>query len=145
MTNVSPSVSFQGTNPGATGQARAFNQDGGANTASNAASNGQELTVLLTGHGPFDGLPDDGLAPGSEVPVADAPRAFIRVGTGVTECTVLSSTLDPDQPGIWRVKVKVPQVAMSGTYSFLVLYKSVSSDSMMNPTLSVRPTVSVKP
>lgn len=143
MTNVSPAVMFQGTNPGTTGQARAFNQDGGANSAANGVANNQELTVLLTGHGPFDGLPEDGLAPGSEVPVADTPRAFIRVGTGVSECTVVSSTLDPNQPGVWRVKVRAPQVTVNGSYGFLVLYKSVSSDSMTNPTMSVRPTVQV--
>ncbi len=145
MTNVSPAVIYQGTNPAPTGQAqaRAFNQDGSANTATAGASFNQELTVLLTGHGAFDALPDDGMAPGSAVPVPDAPRAFIRVGTGVTECTVLSSTLDPDQPGVWRIKVKVPQVTTNGLYGFLVLYRSVASDSMTNPALSVRPQVQV--
>lgn len=143
MTSVSPAVIFQGANPGTTGQALATNQDGGSNSATSGAAVGQEITVLLTGYGPFDGLPDDGLAPGSAVPVPETPRAFIRVGTGVTECPVVSSTLDPDRPGVWRVKVKVPQVSTNGSYGFLVLYKSVASDTMTNPALSVRPTIQV--
>ncbi|MBL0156314.1 MAG: hypothetical protein IPP47_04340 [Bryobacterales bacterium] len=145
MTQFSPAVIVQG---GATsGQARAYNADGSLNTTSNAISSGQQMTVYLTGYGAIDGLPDDGIAPGVEVPIVADMAAALRIGTtGVVLCSVVSASLDPDEPGVWRLKVKVGQVSTSGTYAFAVSYNGFATDVEVSgkaPTIQTR--VTVKP
>lgn len=145
MSAASPAVIYQGDNPAAQAQARAYNQDGSLNTSGKPASSNQELTVYLTGQGSIPGLPEDGSAPGSEVPVADV-RAFVLAGTSAAEAQVLSSTLDPAEPGVWKVKVKLPQVLVNGTYGFAVIYRtSFSSNSYTSGStvLRVNPLVSI--
>ena len=119
---VSPAVFYFGQNPplfdstgaGQQAQAKALNQDGSQNSSGNRAGVGQELTIFLTGYGNVPGLPDDGVAPDGEVSV-DAPQVYLITTTSAQyAATVLSSTLDPANPGVWRVKIKVPQVNASG-------------------------------
>jgi uncharacterized protein (TIGR03437 family) len=145
MTSVSPAALME--NPGfSISSAVAFNADGARNTDVNLAPSVGELTVLLTGHGYVDGLPDDGTTWAMDVPTAGSLRAFLRTSaTAVSEAEVLSSTLDPERPGVWRVKVKLPQVAVNGSYPFTVLYKNVVSDNLTgtNPLVTVRPLVYV--
>ncbi|HEY3444481.1 MAG TPA: hypothetical protein VGK29_27265 [Paludibaculum sp.] len=145
MTQYSPAVLVQG---GATsGQARANNQDGSLNTTSNAISSGQQLTVYLTGYGAIDGLPDDGIAPGAEIPIVGDMLAKLRIGTGLVDCPIISAALDPDEPGVWRLKVKVgTAIQTAGTYPFVVLYNGFASDVEVSgkaPTIQTR--VTVKP
>lgn len=145
MSMASPAVIYQGDNPSAQAQARAYNQDGSLNTSGKPAASNQELTVYLTGQGVVPGMPDDGTAPGGEVPVSDV-RAFILAGTSVAEAQVISSTLDASEPGVWKVKVKVPQVPVNGTYGFAVIYRtSFSSNSYTSGStvLRVNPLVNI--
>ena len=133
MSPYSPGVLFRTTNPGKTGdQARALNQDGSDNTTDKSVSVGQEITVFLTGHGAVDGLPDDGVAPGSAQPMGgETPRLFIQLNsTSAVECKDnVASTIDPDEPGVWRVKCKIPTLPANGTFNlgFWVLYRSMAS------------------
>lgn len=146
MSSVSPGIIFQGDTPLKQGLARAYNQNGSPNSAASPAKAGEEITILLTGHGAFDGLPDDGMAPGSEVPVPGDLIAAFLVGTTSTALpatTVISSTLDPNEPGVWRVKLRVPdQPVASGYYTVTMAYRSVP---MLIPpgssTIQVRPIV----
>lgn len=145
MFHASPAVLFAGTNPAASGQARAVNQNGAPNSASNPATVGQELTVYLTGSGPVDGMPEDGEAPGSELPLGEV-LAFLLPPQGAIPAQVLSAALDPDEPGVWRVRIRVPQVATDGNYGFAVIYRSMASNNMTAGSTTFRstPLVSVR-
>lgn len=145
MFNASPAVLFAGPNPATQGQARAVNQNGAANNSSNPASAGQELTVYLTGAGPVDGLPPDGEAPGEGVPVSGV-LAFLLTSQGAIPAAVAGSELDPAEPGVWRVRVTVPQVGADGLYGFAVIYRSMASNNFTAGSTTYRssPTVAVK-
>lgn len=145
MFNASPAVLFAGTNPAAQGQARAVNQNGADNNSSNPAAVGQELTVYLTGTGPMDGLPPDGEAPGAGVPVSGV-QAFLLTSQGAIPAAVAGSELDPAEPGVWRVRVTVPQVGADGLYGFAVIYRSMASNNYPAGSTTYRsaPTVAVK-
>ncbi len=145
MFHASPAVLFAGTNPAASGQARAVNQNGAPNSASNPATVGQELTVYLTGSGPVDGMPEDGEAPGSELPLGEV-LAFLLPPQGAIQAQVLSAALDPDEPGVWRVRIRVPQVAADGSYGFAVIFRSMASNNMTAGSTTFRstPLVSVR-
>lgn len=143
MSVASPAVLYQGDNPSNQAQARAYNQDGSLNTSGKPAASNQELTVYLTGQGAVPGMPEDGTA--AEIPVIDV-RAFILAGTSAAEAQVISSTLDPAEPGVWRVKVKLPQIPVNGTYGFAVIYKtSFSSNSYTYTTGSGSTVMRVNP
>ncbi|MGJ5817328.1 hypothetical protein [Paludibaculum fermentans] len=142
MSPISPGILFQGDAIFTTGPAKAMNQDGSENSASKPAKIDQELTVFLTGYGNFDGLPDDGLAPGSDVPVPGDVLAYLLGSTSATPAQVVSSTLDPDKPGLWRVKIKVPTTLSNGSYTVNLVYKSTPT--LIPPgssTIQVRPYV----
>ena len=145
MYNASPAVLFEGTNPAPQGQARAVNQNGAANNSSNPASVGQELTIYLTGSGPVDGMPEDGEAPGAEVPMSGV-QAFVISTAGAIQATVLSAGLDPAEPGVWRVRIRVPQVTLDGNYGFAVIYRSMASNNFTLGSTQYRttPLISIK-
>ncbi|GIU77448.1 MAG: hypothetical protein KatS3mg005_0686 [Bryobacteraceae bacterium] len=143
MSNASPAVLFSGTNPATQGQARAVNQNGTPNSSSSPVSVGQELTVYLTGTGPVDGLPPDGEAPGAEVPVGDV-QAYVITSSALIQATVLSATLDPEEPGVWRVRIRVPQVAADGNYGFAVIYRSTASNRMPDGSRTSLPTIAIR-
>ncbi len=142
MFNASPAVIFAGANPASSGQARATNQNGAENNSANPASSGQELTVYLTGTGPADGLPEDGEAPGGEIPVSGV-QAFILTSSAAIQATVVSSTLDPSEPGVWRVRIRVPQVQAAAAYGFAVIYRSMASNNFTVGTTTYRSTPAV--
>ncbi len=145
MSAASPSVLYQGENPSSQAQARAYNQDGSLNTSGKPAASSEELTVYLTGQGAVPGMPDDGTAPGGEIPVEDV-RAFVLAGTSAAEAQVVSSVLDPSEPGVWKVRVKLPQVPVNGTYGFAVIYRtSYSSNSYTSGStvMKVNPLISI--
>lgn len=143
MSNASPAVLFAATNPATQGQARATNQNGSPNSSSNPVHVGQEVTVYLTGTGRVDGLPEDGVPPGGEVPVADV-QAFVITSTGAIAATVLSATLDPSEPGVWRVRVRVPQVGADGSYGFAVIYRSMASNRMPDGSRTSLPAIAIR-
>jgi len=63
----------------------------------------------------------------------ETPRVFIQIsGTQAIECKDnLTSTLDPNEPGVWRVKCKIPNPVSptngTGPLGFWVLYRSMAS------------------
>lgn len=85
------------------GQVRALNPDGSPNSSSRPVERNQEITLFLTGQGVFDGAPADGEA--GDVPLL---TQLTRVALGTQFAEIISSSLDPEEPGVWRVKVKVP-------------------------------------
>ncbi len=124
------------------GQARAANQDGAANGPSSPAVVGQELTVYLTGTGRIDGLPEDGEAPAGEVPVPGV-QAYLLASNTPIAAPVLSAALDPAEPGVWRVRIRVPQVAADGNYGFAVIYRTMSSNTFTLGSTTFRNTALV--
>lgn len=142
MYNASPAVLLAGPMPASQGQARAVNQNGAPNGPSSPAAAGQELTVYLTGTGRIDGLPEDGEAPGSEVPVPGV-QAWLIASSAIIPATVVSSALDPSEPGVWRVTVRVPQVAADGNYGFAVTYRSMASNNFTLGSTTFRNTALV--
>ncbi len=145
MFNASPAVLFSGANPASSGQARAINESGAENSSGNPASVGQELTVFLTGTGFIDGLPEDGEAPGSPVPVGEV-QAFLLSTSAAISAPVVSAALDPSEPGVWRVAVRVPQVPVDGVYGFAVIYRSMASSTFTAGDTTYRsvPAVSIR-
>jgi uncharacterized protein (TIGR03437 family) len=95
---------FIAINPPGAGQVRALNPDGTENSTSRPVERNQEITLFLTGQGFVEGLPEDGTA--GETPVGTP--ATVRVIIGTAWADVLSSSLDPHEPGVWRVRVRVP-------------------------------------
>lgn len=85
-------------------QIRATNANGSDNNSGNPATAGSEVTLYLTGYGPIDPPPVDGEA-------AERTAAIdgtLRFGSAGREGQVLSSTLDPNEPGVWRIRVRLP-------------------------------------
>lgn len=148
MTTVSPGILMQ-TPAAPSAPALAFNEDGQRNSESNRAKVGSTVTVFLTGYGYFDGLPDDGTASDAEVPSAGSLRVIIFNANNVAislNTEVVSSTLDPERPGVWKLKIKVPQIQTSGEYWIGVAYKNVNSYlTPVNPMPAgqVRPVISL--
>jgi len=145
MFNASPAVLYAGANPATQGQARAVNQNGADNNSSNPAPVGQQLTVYLTGAGRLEALPPDGEAPGAEVPI-DGVQAYLITSTGAIAAPVVAASLDPSEPGVWRVRVQVPQVAADGNYGFAVIYRSMASNNYTVGSTNYRslPTVAIR-
>jgi len=132
MTAVSPGVIVE--TPGAPATpAVAFNEDGSRNAAVSRARVGSTVTVYLTGQGAFDGLPEDGLSSEAEVPIAGSLSLLLFASTNpstgipVSSANIVSSTLDPQRPGVWRLRFRIPEVPATGDYWFGVVYKNVAS------------------
>lgn len=143
MTSVSPAVITE-TPTAPLASAMAENENGTRNSDSNPAGINSTITVRLTGHGYVEGLPDDGTTNGMDIPTAGSLRVFLFNANNLpTEATeVVSSTLDPEKPGIWVLKIKVPQVPATGTYWLGVAYKNVTSYlTPLNATGQIRPLV----
>ena len=85
---------------------KALNSDGSANSSTNPAKAGGDITLLLTGSGFVAGAPADGTAGAIAVPL-DAARHDTLVINGVV-VTAKASTLDPSTPGVWRITATIP-------------------------------------
>jgi uncharacterized protein (TIGR03437 family) len=148
--SVAPGIFFKSGTVSSTGApARALNSDGTPNSSSNPAKLASEVSIFMTGHGYFDGLPDDGTAPNGEITVpGDVQIALIPTVT-TTGCksvilTASGSTLAPDEPGVWKVKFKIPDSTLTCTYTVSAAYKSASA--LIAPgatTISVKPQINV--
>lgn len=122
-------------NGSGSGQAVAVNEDGSANSATNAADRGSVISLFGTGQGPMPGGPPDGEAPQGEVATPDNPRVWI--GTcyvDAPECMdgdapqLLYSGLAPGQVGVWLIKVRIPKAtAPDKAVPVFVQYKSMAS------------------
>ncbi|MCL4841024.1 MAG: hypothetical protein KJZ79_04265 [Bryobacteraceae bacterium] len=83
-------------------QIRAKNQNGTDNTSTSPASVGSEVTLYLTGYGILENPPADGVAEERNLPIDGT------LIVGGPEPQVLSSTLDPAEPGVWRLRIRLP-------------------------------------
>jgi uncharacterized protein (TIGR03437 family) len=121
------------------GLVRALNQDGSENSTTSRAAAGQEVTLFLVGYGAIPNAPLEGTAPGSAVPVEG--RLTVAMGN-LTEA--ISSTLDPQEPGVWRVKAKIPDAQVcpaNGQLPVAVAWRDVPS--RIGPTGGVTLTTSI--
>jgi uncharacterized protein (TIGR03437 family) len=87
---------------------KALNSDGSANSSTNPAKPGSDITLLLTGSGFVQGAPADGTAGNTPVPI-DPTKDKLVISTGFV--TVNSATLDPNTPGVWRITATIPGTA----------------------------------
>jgi uncharacterized protein (TIGR03437 family) len=120
MTTVAPGLFTQ--NGMGKGQVVALNDDGTANSPSNAISRGHTLQVFGTGIGFIQGAPNDGSAVSTATPTAQPTSALIN---GVA-CTVPYSGLAPGQVGVWQANVLiadavVPTSSLANRISELVI------------------------
>jgi uncharacterized protein (TIGR03437 family) len=104
-------------------QIRATNQNGSENGGGNPATAGSEVTLFLTGGGPLEPPPPDGEAAERTVPIDGT------LIVGGREAQVLSSTLDPNEPGVWRIRAKLPDnlfgsAAQSFAVPVVLIHKS---------------------
>lgn len=107
------------------GLVRALNQDGSENSTTSRAAAGQEVTLFLVGYGAIPNAPPDGTAPGSALPVEG--RITVALGN-LTDA--ISSTLDPEEPGVWRVKAKIPDAQVcpsNGQLPVAIAWRDVPS------------------
>lgn len=123
------------------GAVRAINQDGTPNSTTNAAARGSEVTLFLTGFGQIDSPPEDGVGSSLDLPASDTQVVF---GTGFA--TIVSSSLDPNEPGVWRLRVRLP-ATLAGTQPFAVLQHNIPSNRITigNQTTTIVTTIAVKP
>jgi uncharacterized protein (TIGR03437 family) len=127
------------------GQLLAFNQDGSQNSTSNKAARGETITVLGTGVGLVDGMPDDGMPASGEIPTSGRLVVVIS-STLLNASDIVSSALAPDMIGVWKLVVKIPMaVPPSDTAStqFVASYDGVASNVDLNGARVVT-TIAVK-
>jgi len=102
--------------------AAAFNADLSQNGAAKPARSGELITLFLTGDGGRGSQMNGGAVP--EIP--KPPTVYFHSWPGET---ILSSPA-PGQPGLWLVKVRVPQMTnhSSGATPITVLFDGVNSN-----------------
>ena len=83
-------------------QIRAKNQNGTDNTSTSPAGVGSEVTLYLTGYGLLENPPADGVAEERSLPIDGT------LIVGGPEPQILSTALDPAEPGVWRIRIKLP-------------------------------------
>jgi uncharacterized protein (TIGR03437 family) len=129
------------------GQAVAINEDLSENRTGLGAAKGSIVTVMGTGHGPLQSAVADGEL-GGEIPTLASPTAdlarcltagsnLVCVAMGSVAAEVVSSTLAPDQVGVWTLKLKVPSnlVGTGNVPIRVVINGSIASNL---PTIVVR-------
>jgi uncharacterized protein (TIGR03437 family) len=98
---------------------KALNSDGSANSSTNLAKAGSNITLLLTGSGSVQGAPADGTAGATLVPMDPSNDTLLINGVAVS---VSSSTLDPNAPGVWRITATIPTTAPGGLVPVTLFY-----------------------
>jgi len=106
---------------------KTLNQDGSANTATNAALRGTTIQLYGTGQGPVSPVVSDGQAAPAAVntiaaPTADGQACLVKqpsvcVAVGNTFGDISFSGLAPGMVGVWRIDVRIPQNAPTGNVS----------------------------
>jgi len=84
-------------------QIRALNANGSDNTSTSAAPAGSEMTLFLTGYGRLSDPPADGVAEERQLPIDGT------LIVGGREPQILSSATDPQEPGVWRLRIRLPE------------------------------------
>jgi uncharacterized protein (TIGR03437 family) len=91
----------------------AFNADGRANSASNAARRGDSLQIYATGQGLGPGLA--GVADGAAAGVMNLTRSIPQVTLGGQRVTVTRSGLLAGAVGVWQVTITIPTDSPTGS------------------------------
>jgi uncharacterized protein (TIGR03437 family) len=129
------------------GQVVAYNADGTRNSASNPAVRGSEVTLMLIGYGRIEGGPEDGTAAGVPVPLA----GILFIGNQVQ---VLSSTLDPSSPGVWKIRAKLDSLIVGSAGAnyhvpVALIYRDILSNrtpyTVNGATGSIVTSIAIKP
>jgi uncharacterized protein (TIGR03437 family) len=110
---------------------KALNSDGSANSSTNPAKVGSDITLLLTGSGFVAGAPADGTAGATAVPLDPAKDKLV---ISVAYANVKSSALDPAKPGVWRITATIPSSTAAGAAPVGLLYKGIIAN--WNPAAS---------
>jgi uncharacterized protein (TIGR03437 family) len=100
---------------------KALNSDGSANSSTHPAKAGTDITLLLTGSGFVQGASADG-TPGAIAVAVDPARDRLVISAGYV--TMKSTTLDPSQPGVWRITATIPSKAI-GVVPVGLFYKGI--------------------
>jgi uncharacterized protein (TIGR03437 family) len=107
-------------------QAVALNEDGRANSRTNAAARRSIVTLFGTGQGEVspavqsgDGAPANAPAHTVAAPTADGvtcltQTASVCVAVGSTFAEVFFSGLAPGLAGVWQINLRIPQDALTG-------------------------------
>jgi uncharacterized protein (TIGR03437 family) len=139
------SPAFMVANAPGGGQVVAYNSDGTMNSAASPAVRGTEVTLYLVGYGQIDGAPEDGTSSDVEVPL----DGILAIGNQVQ---VLSSRLDPERPGLWKIQAKLDASivgAASNNYQVPValLYRDLLSNQYVlgTTTVKVSTSIAIKP
>lgn len=109
---------------------RARNANGTDNTPTSPASPGTEVTLFLSGYGRLENPPEDGVA--SETPLPIDGTLIV----GGREPQVLASTTDPNEPGVWRLRIRLPDNifgAPAGNFAVPVVLVHRSRANGLNP------------
>lgn len=126
-------------------QIRAKNQNGSENTSTSPASPNSEMTLYLTGYGVLDSPPEDGVAEERALPIDGT------LIVGGREPEILSSTLDPEEPGVWRLRIRLPDNlfgAPGSGYAVPVVLLHRSRASNRDPLTATAPfltTIAIRP
>jgi uncharacterized protein (TIGR03437 family) len=116
------------------GLAKVVNEDGSANGPESPAAKGSVVTFYATGLGVTGSPASDNRVS----PVAGpGPRGEVEVRIGGTVATVISSAVMPNELGITRVEVRVPDGARSGPATPLIITVD-GAPSQYNVTIAVR-------
>lgn len=136
LSTISPGLFTD--DPVAKGQGRILNQDGSANSPSNAALRGTAIKIFGTGQGPVSpAVPDGQAAPADvstiAVPTSDGAACLNRqpsvcVAIGNTFGEVQFSGLAPQLVGVWQLTVKIPANATTGTVPLRALINGAPSN-----------------
>jgi uncharacterized protein (TIGR03437 family) len=110
---------------------KALNSDNSANSSTNPAKVGSDITLLLTGSGFVQGAPADGTAGNTPVPIDPSKAELIINGVSAS---VSSSILDPNTPGVWRITATIPTTAAAPAAPVGLFYKEIVAD--WNPAAS---------
>ncbi len=103
---------------GGTGQAKAANQDGTANSIANAAAKGSVISVYGIGLG----IVDPPVAAGQVPPTSSLSRVTnaVAASIGGVPAPVTFAGLAPGIPGLYQINIQVPDAVPSGSQEVVV-------------------------
>lgn len=116
------------------GQARVTNETGAPNGSDAPALRGSVVTVLASGLGLTSQTASDNRVSQSLGP---GPRGELEVRIGGAVADVVSAGIAPGQLGVYRIAVRVPELARSGTASPLILTVD-GAPSQFNVTMAIQ-------
>jgi uncharacterized protein (TIGR03437 family) len=120
MSPVAPALFTK--NKEGTGQVAATNEDGTENNSGNPIAWGKVITLTGTGSGRVRNAPADGTSPGDGIQTDEKPRVLIG-SDYVPDENVTFSGLLPGSPGVWQIKVRIPNNTVPGVNDVVLLYQ----------------------